>query len=152
MAGKSFQDQGAILHCFGCGADNEQGLQLKSYPDGDDAVAQWHAQPHHCSGFYEFVSGGIVAALIDCHCVNLAAAHAYKNKGRPIGSEPRLNCVTANINVAFLKPVPIRDIIHLRANIKKNEGRKLWLECKLTVNGELCASGEVLAILMKDKT
>jgi hypothetical protein len=50
MIGQAFQDQGTVRYCHGCGADNEQGLRIKSYWDGDEAVANWHAQPHHCGG------------------------------------------------------------------------------------------------------
>ncbi len=152
MGKKSFQDQGAVIHCFGCGADNENGLKLKSYEDGEGAVAEWRPRPHHCGGFHEYVSGCIIASLIDCHCVNLATAKAYKNAGRAIGSPPRINCVTANINVSFLKPAPIKETLHLKAHIKKIEGRKTWIECRLTANGELCAKGEVLSITLKDPT
>jgi len=36
----AFQDQGSVHHCHGCGAANERGLRLKSYWEGDEAVAQ----------------------------------------------------------------------------------------------------------------
>ena len=43
MSELAFQDQGAVHHCHGCGADNESGLRIKSFWDGDEAVATWRA-------------------------------------------------------------------------------------------------------------
>jgi hypothetical protein len=90
MGERAFQDQGSVSHCHGCGADNEKGLQIKSFWDGDEAVATWRARPHHCGGSKEIVNGGIVASLIDCHSLNLAIAQAYRVERRPIGSSPAL--------------------------------------------------------------
>jgi len=142
----AFQDQGAVKHCHGCGADNDRGLQVKSFWDGDEAVATWHAQPHHCGGTKDILNGGIIASLIDCHSLNLAIAQAYRSEQRPIGSAPRIGYVTASINVSYLKPVPIREPIELRARIIKLEGRKAWVRCTLSAGGEVRATGEVLGI------
>jgi acyl-coenzyme A thioesterase PaaI-like protein len=146
MAEAAFQDQGSVEYCHGCGADNEKGLQIKSYWDGEEAIATWRAQPHHCGGSKEIVNGGIIASLIDCHSLNLAIAHAYRSEGRPIGSAPRIGYVTGNLNVAYLKPTPIDQPLQLRARITKIEGRKAWVSCTLSAGGQLCATGEVLGI------
>jgi acyl-coenzyme A thioesterase PaaI-like protein len=146
MDGQAFQDQGTVSYCHGCGADNEKGFRLKSYWDGDEAVASWRADPHHCGGTKQNLNGGIIASLIDCHSLNLAIAHAYKQEQRPIGSRPRLGYVTANLNVSYLKPTPIDELIQLRGRIIKIDGRKAWVGCTLTAAGELRATGEVLGI------
>jgi len=147
----AFQDDGAVLHCHGCGADNEKGLQLKSFWDGDDAIATWHAQPHHCGGTRENLNGGIVATLIDCHSLNLAIARAYRAEHREIGSVPRIGYVTANINVSYLRPTPISVPVELRARITKLEGRKAWVSCTLSAAGDMRATGEVLGIRVEWK-
>ena len=146
MTEPAFQDQGSVSHCHGCGADNEKGLQIKSYWDGDEAVATWKAQPHHCGGSKEIVNGGIIATLIDCHSINLAIAHAYRAERRPIGSAPRIGYVTGSLNVSYVRPTPIDEPLQLRARITKNEGRKAWMSCTLSAGGEVCATGEVLGI------
>jgi acyl-coenzyme A thioesterase PaaI-like protein len=151
MSEIAFQDHGAVLHCHGCGADNEKGLRLKSFWDGDDAIATWHAQPHHCGGTRENLNGGIVATLIDCHSLNLAIARAYRAEQREIGSAPRIGYVTANINVCYLKPTPISVPVELRARITKLEGRKAWVSCTLSAAGEMRATGEVLGIRVEWK-
>lgn len=143
---RAFQDQGAVHHCHGCGADNERGLRLKSYWDGDEAVATWRAEPHHCGGTRHIVNGGIIASLIDCHSMNLAIAHAYRAERRPIGGAPRIGYVTANLNISYRKPVPIDQALDLRSRLIRTEGRKAWVSCILSAAGELRAEGEVLGI------
>jgi acyl-coenzyme A thioesterase PaaI-like protein len=146
MSELSFQDQGSVRFCHGCGADNARGLQIKSYWDGDEAVATWRAQPHHCGGSTEILNGGIIASLIDCHSLNLAIAHAYRTEQRPIGSRPRLGYVTAKMKITYLKPTPIHEAVELRARITKLQGRKAWVSCTLSAAGELRAAGVVLGI------
>ena len=143
---QAFQDQGSVAHCHGCGADNEKGLRIKSYWDGDEAVATWQAQPHHCGGRKDFVNGGIIATLIDCHSLNLAIADAYRRAQRPIGSSPRIGYVTGHLAVSYVKPTPMNQPLHLRARITKTDGRKVWVNCTLSAAGEVCARGEVLGI------
>jgi acyl-coenzyme A thioesterase PaaI-like protein len=146
MGEPSFQDQGAVPFCFGCGADNDNGLQIKSYWDGAEAVAEWRPQAHHCGGRKHFVNGGIIATLIDCHSLNLAIAHAYRSENRPIGSSPRIGYVTANLNVDYLKPTPLDELLTLRAAIVKMAGRKAWVNCTVGARGAVCATGKVLGI------
>jgi acyl-coenzyme A thioesterase PaaI-like protein len=143
---KAFQDLGSVEHCFGCGADNKKGLQIKSVWDGDEAVCSWRPESHHSGGSKEIVNGGIIATLIDCHSLNLAVARAYRDAGRPIGNRPKIGYVTGNLNVSYLRPTPIGATLELRARIEKIEGRKIWVSCTLTVAGEICAKGEVLGI------
>ena len=146
MQEPAFQDQGSVYDCHGCGPNNAKGLRIKSYWDGDEAVATWTAEAHHCGGTPDILNGGIIASLIDCHGLNLAIAHAYRAEGRPIGSAPRIGYVTANMNISYLKPAPIAQPIDLRACIIKIEGRKAWVNCTLSAAGQLCATGEVLGI------
>jgi acyl-coenzyme A thioesterase PaaI-like protein len=146
MSDLSFQDQGSVRYCHGCGADNEKGLQIKSYWDGDEAVATWTAQPHHCGGSKEIVNGGIIASLIDCHSLNLAIAQNYRSEQRPIGSAPPIGYVTANLQITYLKATPLGRPLQLRARLTKVEGRKAWVNCTVSAGGQVCATGEVLGI------
>jgi len=149
MSEQAFQDQGSVSHCHGCGPDNEKGLRIKSYWDGDEAVCTWQAEPYQCGGSKDIVNGGIIASLIDCHSLNLAIAQAYKAEGRPIGSVPKIFYVTANLKVDYHRPTPINQPLHLRARITKVEGRKTWVSCTLSVEGRVCATAEVLGIRVR---
>ena len=65
----AFQDQIPDNFCFGCGADNPDGLHLKSEWEGDIAVARWTPWPSHAAGPKHILNGGIIATLLDCHGV-----------------------------------------------------------------------------------
>jgi len=150
MAEVAFQDQGSVQHCFGCGADNDRGLHLKSYWQGDEAVAEFVPEPHHCGWSPDVAYGGLVASLIDCHTCNLAIAHLYREANRPIGSEPKIYCATAQLNVSLIKPTPMDQPMRLTARIRRVDGRKIWVDCEVTCGGVLTARGEVLAVRIVD--
>ena len=82
MEKKAIQDQWPEYgtKCYGCGRDNKQGFQLKSYWDGDETVATWHPKSYHLA-FPGTLCGGVIATLIDCHATKTANAAAYKVKG-----------------------------------------------------------------------
>ena len=143
---RSFQDQGATSVCFGCGPENDQGLQIKSHWDGADAVGTWTASAQHCGGAKNVVNGGVIATLIDCHGLNLAIASAYKAEARPIGTAPRVFFVTANMNIDYRRPTPLGKPLDLRASLVKQEGRKTFVHCSVSFDGEVCAEAEILAI------
>jgi hypothetical protein len=149
----AFQDLGTVRYCFGCGADNGAGLQIKSYWDGDDAVCSWYPQPHHCGGRKEIVYGGILASIMECHSTNLAIAHAYRSEARAIGSAPRIFYVTGRLEVSYLLPTPMGEPLELRAKLNRVAGRKSWVSCGLSSAGQVRAQAEVLAIrVYRDET
>ena len=67
--------------CFGCGPANEKGLHIHSFPEGDEVVATWNAEPHH-QAFPGMLSGGIIGALLDCHSNWTAAHFLMKQSGK----------------------------------------------------------------------
>lgn len=143
---ESFQDQGSVAGCYGCGADNVKGLRLKSFWDGDDAVAYFVPSPEHCAGSPQIVYGGLLASLLDCHSCNFAIARHFKSENRGIGSEPKIYCVTAQLNVSFQKPTPLGVTLQLRASLISTEGRKTWVRSIVTANGNQTAYAEVLVV------
>ncbi len=88
-------------HCHGCGCGNDHGLQIKSYWDGEEAVAVFKPKPHHSAGSPDYVNGGILASLIDCHGTGTAAAASYREEGREMGTQPPLRFITASLQVEF---------------------------------------------------
>jgi hypothetical protein len=148
---KAIQDQGSVIGCYGCGPDNIHGLRLKSYWRGDIAIAHFIPQPFHCAGQPDIVYGGLLASLIDCHSCNFAIAHHYALEKREIGSDPKIFCVTAQLNVSYRKPVMIDKPIELVARYHQGDGktvtgRKVWVECDLSSGGHVCVTGEALII------
>jgi hypothetical protein len=89
MERAAFQDQITDNFCFGCGPTNQQGLRIKSYWDGpNESICTYQPESHQNAGSKQFLNGGIIATLIDCHCICTAIAYAYRDEGREIGSSP----------------------------------------------------------------
>lgn len=148
---KAFQDLiGGDNHCHGCGPENKLGLRIKSYWDqgGKAAICRFKPQAHHCAGSPKVVNGGIIASVIDCHSVNHAMAARYKTAGREVGSEPKIWCVTAQLNISYKKPVPIDSEFEVRSVIKNVDGKKTWLDCELRSSAVVCATAEILAVVI----
>ena len=145
MSDKAFQDHYTDIasHCYGCGRLNEQGLQIKSYWDGNESVCQFEPKPHH-TAFPGFVYGGLIASLIDCHATGTAAAHGYKTAGRPMGTGDELRYVTGTLNVRYLRPTPIEGTLELRGRVTEVKGKKTVVAVDLLAKGERCAVGEVI--------
>jgi acyl-coenzyme A thioesterase PaaI-like protein len=151
MTEKAFQDYypDEVAHCYGCGRLNEHGLHIRSYWHGDEAVSSFTPKPYH-TAIPGYVYGGLIASLIDCHSTGTAAAAAYRAEGRAMDTDPPLRFVTASLHVEYLKPTPIEGPLELRARVKEIHGRKVVVTTDLSVQGEVCARGEVVCVLIPD--
>ena len=149
----AFQDQLHDNFCFGCGADNPDGLQLKSRWDAGDAdrsVAQWRPQALHTAGPRGILNGGIIATLLDCHGICTAVADAYRREERDIGSAPDLWYATASMAVDYLRPAPIDAECELSARVVEVDDRFTTVECELVAAGKPRARATVRAVRVPD--
>jgi len=151
MYKRAFQDYLYKNQCWGCGSNNEKGLQLKSYWSGEESVCAWMPGSQHMAGPTNILNGGIIATVIDCHSVCTAIAAAYREEGRGMDTVPFIWYVTASIKIDYHRPAHIDKPVDLRARIKKIEGRKTLVSCSLFSNQIECAKGEVLAIRVPAK-
>ncbi len=142
---KYFQDYMPGNVCFGCGAENPDGLQIKSFWDGDEAVCIFNSKPKY-HGWEKVMNGGILATLIDCHCMGTAMAAAYREEDRSLESKPYYRYATAEITVRYLKPTPNDIPVELRAQVQKIEGRRTWLTCEVFADGIKTAEAEALGV------
>lgn len=151
MTQKAFQDYypDHFSHCYGCGRLNTQGLQVKSYWDGDETVSTFQPQPYH-TAIPGNVYGGLIASLIDCHATGTAAAAMFRAEGREMDSYPPLRFVTASLHVDYVRPTPIDAPLELRAQVKEIKNRKVVVTVALSARGEVCARGEVVAVKLPD--
>lgn len=147
----AFQDHypEELSHCYGCGAANELGHRIKSRWDGEETVAYYDPRPEH-TAIPGFVYGGLVASLIDCHGTGSAAAAAYREAGRELGSEPKFRFVTGSLHVNYLKPTPMGVTLEVRGRITEVKGRKVVVDESVYANGVEVATGQVVAIQMPD--
>lgn len=153
MTQKAFQDYypDHMSHCYGCGRLNEAGLQIKSYWDDNnsESICTFKPKPYH-TAIPGYVYGGLIASLIDCHGTGTAAGAAYRAENRSMDTGPPLRYVTASLHVDYLKPTPLGPPIELRGRAKEIKGKKVVVAVTLSVQGEICAKGEVVAVKIPD--
>jgi acyl-coenzyme A thioesterase PaaI-like protein len=136
MEDAAIQEQLQGNYCWGCGADNPSGLHLKSYWDGELAIARWTPSEEFAAGPRHFLNGGIIATLLDCHGVCTAIADSYRRDGRPIGTEPEIWLATTFMSVEYLRPTPIAEVIELGARLTDRDERSASVECVLKAAGK----------------
>jgi acyl-coenzyme A thioesterase PaaI-like protein len=122
-------------------------LRIKSYWSGENSsLARFTPAAWHCAGPRHFVNGGVLATLIDCHSVCTAAAAAYRDADREIGSEPGLHYATAKLELEYLRPTPIDAELTLEARIVASTERTYVLSCRLSAHARVCVNASVEAI------
>ncbi len=151
MTEKAIQDfyPDDLSHCYGCGRLNPHGHQIKTRWDGDETVSVFEPRPEH-TAIPGYVYGGLIASLVDCHGTGTAAAAAYREAGREPGTEPPFRFVTASLNVRYLRPTPMGVPLEVRGRVEEIKGRKVVVSAKVSAAGEVCATGEVVAVQMPE--
>jgi acyl-coenzyme A thioesterase PaaI-like protein len=123
--------------CFGCGPANPQGLQIKSFAEGDELtlVAEWRPQPWHVA-FDGILNGGICGALLDCHSNWAAAYHLMRKSG-----ETTPPCtVTADFHVVLKRPTPLDALLHLKARVVESADDRAVVDATLEADGKVTAT------------
>lgn len=142
----SLQDRYAPHNqCFGCGPSNAQGLRIKSFPEGEFVVAEFHAKPYQAA-FDNMLSGGICGTLLDCHSNWTAAYHLMQRTGQ---TEPPCT-VTAEYAVKLLAPTPMAGPIKLKAWVVDSSDRKAVIEANLEAGGHITATCRGTFVAVKE--
>ena len=136
-----------LAHCYGCGRLNEHGLRIRSRWDGDETVAVLMPRAEH-TAIPGFVYGGLIASLIDCHGTGTAALAALRAAGAEPGRLPPPRFVTASLKVDYVRPTPMGVALEARGRIVEVKPRKVVVEISVAADGEVCARGSVVAVLM----
>ncbi|MBC7005945.1 PaaI family thioesterase [Photobacterium sp. BZF1] len=148
----SFQAQIKGNHCFGCGKENPQGLHIQSFWAGEDtAVCQFSPQAYHCAAPTHFLNGGIIATVIDCHCICTAMAGAYRRAGREIGEGEAIWYATGRFSLEYLRPVSINAEIVLKASVIDIDERNTELECELIANNKTAVRAKLTAVRVPEQ-
>jgi acyl-coenzyme A thioesterase PaaI-like protein len=149
MTQRAFQDfyPDHVAHCYGCGRLNEQGLRIRTFWEGDDAVTRFRPRPEH-TAIPGFVYGGLVASLIDCHGTGTAAAALYRAEGREMDTLPAFRFVTAALKVEYLRPTPLDAELEVRGRVTERGRTRVVVSATLSANGVVTARGEVVAVPM----
>ncbi|MEM9987147.1 MAG: PaaI family thioesterase [Bacteroidota bacterium] len=137
--------------CFGCGSRHPEGLRIKSRWEGEISICRWSSQEKY-QGWPNILNGGILATLIDCHCMCTAMAAAYQAEGRGLDSQPHYRYATGTLNVRYLKPTPNDQELELRSKVTQIKGRKVVMECEVWAADLKTATAEVIAIRVADSS
>lgn len=114
-------------NCFGCAPNNEAGIKMEFYEDGDEIVSLWKPRPDY-QGWVNTLHGGIQAVLLDEIC-----AWTILRKLQTTG-------VTSKMETRYMKSVDTRDKhVELRASIKEIKRNIVIVEARLyNRQGEIC--------------
>ncbi len=132
--------------CFGCGPANADGVHVRSFPRGDEVVAEWMPQPKY-EAFPGVLNGGIIGTLLDCHCNWAAAWHLMNQAG-----EDHPPCtVTAEYAIKLLRPTPTDGPISLSARIVDSSGDRATIDGTLrSAAGKACATCRGTFVAVKE--
>ncbi len=146
MTEPSLQDRYAPENrCFGCGPKNEQGLRIKSFVAGDEVRCTWSPEPHH-EAFTGMLNGGIIGALLDCHCNWTAAWNLMQRAG---ASEPPCT-VTAEYAIKLRRPTSSAGPVELRARVVEAKDDRAQVTGELLAEGQVCATCTGLFVAVRE--
>ncbi|CAN7144207.1 PaaI family thioesterase [Rossellomorea sp. LjRoot5] len=134
--------------CYGCGRLNKEGHHFRTGVDGNQTVTIYTPKPEH-TALPGYVYGGLIASLIDCHGTGSAAIALHHKNGGEIGDgqePPRF--VTASLQVDFMKPTPHNVPLKAVGTVHEVHPKKFKVETEVFAEGNLCARGEVVAVVM----
>lgn len=136
--------------CYGCGRLNEEGHHFRTgwHENGEQTVTIFSPEAAH-TALPGFVYGGIIASLIDCHGTGSASLALHRKNGHEAGDgtePPRF--VTASLHVDFVKPTPHGVPLKAVGTVTEIHPKKWKVEAEVFANDQLCARGEVVAVVM----
>jgi acyl-coenzyme A thioesterase PaaI-like protein len=134
-----------FAHCYGCGRNNAEGHQLKSFVEGDEVVAHFTPSAKHIA-VPGFVYGGLLASLVDCHAMATAAAAAELAAGRKIGEGEVARYVTAALRVEYLKPTPLGCELEIRGYVTERSEKKAVVALTISASGIVTVQAEAVAV------
>jgi uncharacterized protein (TIGR00369 family) len=125
-------------YCFACGQQNEGGLRLRPEAAEGRAVVRW-TPPLHYQGYAGVLHGGVISTLVD-----ETMAHAAISLVR--------RAATAELAMQFLKPVMTGRELEVRAEVREQKRRIVYVTAEVIQDGEVRARGEGKFLVVAAKT
>jgi len=120
--------------CFVCGTENPKSIGVKWFVDEQKAIHGEITLTEEQQGPPKFAHGGASAALLDEAMGAAAWVAGYK-------------VVSVNLNINFLKPVPLGVPIKISGFIKNKSGRKIFAYGEIVLpNGEVAVEGRSILV------
>jgi acyl-coenzyme A thioesterase PaaI-like protein len=135
-------------HCYGCGRFNTAGYQIKTYLVDATTVTDFEPAVYHTGGA-DFVYGGLIASVIDCHSTGSAALLWMRANEMALGPGPAVRFVTAHLEVDYLAPTPLAPL-HLTGGADEIGERKVVVATEVEVEGRVTATGRAILVRVRD--
>lgn len=136
--------------CYGCGRMNKEGHHFRTGWSGGETVTFYQPNPEH-KAIPGFVYGGLIASMIDCHGTGSASLALHRKNGFEPGSgEEPPRFVTGSLHVDFKKPTPEGTILKAVGTVEEIHPKKFKVAVEVFAGDILCATGEVVAVVMPD--
>ena len=129
-------------HCWGCGAKNESGMHIKSYPSEDEEKCVCMVMPpdQFTGGIPDNLFGGMIAIIFDCHGTASAAWFAHKHKGLELAEDTVIGrYITARLEIDYKKPTPMNSEITVIAQAEEIGERKVIVDMTMEADGMVWA-------------
>jgi acyl-coenzyme A thioesterase PaaI-like protein len=137
-----------VAHCYGCGALNEHGHQIKTVLDGEFTITEFTPLSYHIA-IPGFMYGGLIASLIDCHSTGSAAIYRMVADSKAIGSEEAPRFVTAHLEVDYRRPTPLGPV-RLVGRLLEIRGRKAVVATDLYAGESVTVTGSAVLVEMPE--
>lgn len=136
----NYPDQ--YCHCYGCGKNNQYGLKIRSFWDGQKATARFRPDSWHIA-LPGYVYGGLIASLVDCHGIATASAAMAEADGHD--QKQLMRYVTASLHVDYHRPTPMGETLTITGTALKAEKSRVTVDVEIFARGKLRARGRVVA-------
>ncbi len=140
-------------HCWGCGPKNEDGMHIKSYPEGDGSECICHVTPpkEYTGGVPDNLFGGMIAVIFDCHGTASAAWFNHREKGLELTKDTVIErFITARLEIDFKKPVPMDNEVTVTAKLEEITEKKAIVLMEMEADGIIRAKARMVAVKVKD--
>lgn len=140
-------------NCWGCGNKNQQGLQLKSYPNenGAECICLFKPDSQYTGGVPQNLYGGMMAMIFDCHGTASAAWFNHKSKGLELREDTVIGrYITGRLEIDFKKPLPMGETLVVTSSLEELGERKAIVNMVMEAAGEIRARARIVAVAVKD--
>jgi acyl-coenzyme A thioesterase PaaI-like protein len=120
------------FRCFGCSNENESGLQMEFYDNGNEIICIWKPKSHF-QGWIDILHGGIQCALMD----EMAAWVVIK--------ELKTSGVTSRMDTRFVKGIKTDEgAITISGKLNRMIRNVAVIDVVIkNQSGEICTKGEI---------
>ena len=121
-------------HCFVCGKDNPKGIGVRWNLMEDKSISSQVTLDLSQQGPPGFAHGGASAALLDEAMGTSVWVSGYQ-------------AVAVNLQVNYLKPLPLNNPFKVRGKVEKIDGRKIFASSNIqSMDGTILVTGQGIYI------